>query len=142
MGEREQQQLIQFCVLKQNNMKKILTLAICMITYLTNYAQAPGTITTVEGVFGGRINAIVGGKTGTTILSDEFRIFVATESANSIFYTYGHFPTFGTSTVESFTALPFANAAAGLGSSITKMACHKYSETLYFCNRENIDTCP
>ncbi len=106
--------------------------------YLTNFAQAPGTITTVEGVFGGRINAITGGKTGTTVLSDTFRIFVATESANSIFYTYGHFPTFGTSSVDSFIALPSANATAGLGSSISKMAFHKNSQTLYFIANGNI----
>lgn len=106
--------------------------------FQTNFAQAPGTITTVEGVFGGRINAITGGKVGTTILSDTFRIFVATESANSIFYTYGHFPTFGTSSVDSFIALPSANATAGLGSSISKMAFHKNSQTLYFIASGNI----
>ncbi len=106
--------------------------------YLTNFAQAPGTITTVEGVFGGRINAITGGKIGTTILSDTFRIFVATESANSIFYTYGHFPTFGTSTVDSFIPLPSANSTAGLGSSISKMAFHKNSQTLYFIASGNV----
>ncbi len=119
-------------------MKKILTLAICSMIYLTNFAQAPGTITSVEGVFGGRINAITGGRVGTTVLSDTFRIFVATESANSIFYTYGHFPTFGTSTVDSFIALPSANATAGLGSSISKMAFHKNSQTLYFIASSNV----
>ena len=106
--------------------------------YLTNFAQAPGTITTVESVFGGRINAISGGNVGKTVLSDTFRIFVATESANSIFYTYGHFPKLGTSTVDSFIALPSANANAGLGSNISKMAFHKTSQTLYFIASGNI----
>ena len=119
-------------------MKKLTTLAICLMIFQTIFAQAPGTVTTVEGVFGGRINAITGGKVGSTILSDTFRIFVATESANSIFYTYGHFPTFGTSTVDSFIALPSANATAGLGSSISKMAFHKKSQTLYFIANGNI----
>ena len=106
--------------------------------FQANFAQAPGTITTVEGVFGGRINAIVGGKTGTTLLSDTFRVFVATESANSIFYTYGHFPTIGTSSIDSFIALPSANASVGLGSAISKMAFHKSSQTLYFIANGNI----
>jgi len=86
--------------------------------FQANFAQAPGTITTVEGVFGGRINAITGGKLAGSALSDSFRIFVATESANSIFYSVGHFPTLGTASVDSFRVLPSANPTAAYGSSI------------------------
>ncbi len=123
---------------KHNNMKKLTTLAICLMIFQAIIAQAPGTVTTVEGVYGGRINAIVGGATGTTVLSDTFQIFVATESANSIFYALGHFGPFGSASVESFTSLPSANAAAGFGSSISKMAFHKNSGTLYFIASGNI----
>ena len=119
-------------------MKKIFTLAICYLIHLTNFAQAPGTITTVEGVYGGRINAIVGGKLGTSALSDSFRVIVATESANSIFYATAKLPSLGTSSMGSFTVLPSANATIGFGSSISKMAYHKKSETIFFIANANV----
>ncbi|MFY7964894.1 MAG: T9SS type A sorting domain-containing protein [Chitinophagaceae bacterium] len=119
-------------------MKKIFTLAICYLIYLTNFAQAPGTITTVENVYGGRINAIVGGKIGTTVLSDTFRVIVATESANSIFYATAIMPTLGASSMGSFTVLPSANATVGFGSAISKMAFHRKSETIFFIANGNV----
>ncbi len=119
-------------------MKKILTLAICYLIHLTNFAQAPGTVTTVEGVYGGRINAIVGDKIGTSALADSFRVFVATESANSIFYATATMPTLGTSSMGNFTALPSANATTGFGSSISKMAYHKKSGNLFFIANANV----
>lgn len=118
-------------------MKKFITLAICLMIFQANFAQAPGTITTVEDVYGGRINAITGGKLGSAV-SDSFRVIVATESANSIFYATGIFPSLGTVSIGSFTALSSANAAAGYGSSISKIAYHKTSQTIYFIASGNI----
>ena len=116
-------------------MKKLTTLAICLMIFQTIFAQAPGSITTVEDVYGGRINAITGGQFGT---SDSFRILVATESANSIFYATGNFPSTGTASVGSFTVLPSANATAAYGSSINKLAYHTTSQTIYFIASGNV----
>lgn len=105
--------------------------------FQANFAQAPGTITTVQDVYGGRINAITGGRLGT-VVSDSFRVVVATESANSIFYATGIFPSLGAVSIGNFTALPSANAAAGYGSAISKIAYHATSQTIYFIANGNI----
>lgn len=107
-------------------MKQLTTLAICSMIYLTSFAQS---ITTVEDVYGGRINAITGGQFGST---DSFRIVVSTESANTLFYATGNFPTTGIASVGTFTAFPSANATAGYGSSVSKIAYHATSGTTYF----------
>ena len=115
----------------------MFTIAICYLIHLTNFAQAPGTITTVEGVYGGKINAIVGAQVGG-VLSDTFRVIVATESANSIFYGTGTFPSLGAVSMGSFTALPSANANTGFGSAINKLAYHKKSEAIFFIANSNV----
>ncbi len=115
-------------------MKKIIILIICLSVIQTNYSQS---ITTVEDVYGGRINAITGGKRGA-FLSDSFRIIVATESANSLFYADANFPDFGTSSVGKFTAVPSASANVGYGSNIQKIGFHKNSETIFFIASGNI----
>ena len=59
----------------------------------TAFAQLSAPL--VESVYGGRISAI----TGYQVSADTSRIFVATESANSVFYadvyTVGSAPVFG-----------------------------------------------
>ena len=117
-------------------MKKQLTFILSIFTILLVHGQ---TITTVEGVYGGRINAITGGKIGTGVLSDSLRIVVATESANSLFYADVKASAFGSiSKVNSFTVLPSADASIGLGSNIRRIAYHKESEKIYFVNNGNL----
>ena len=112
------------------SMKKIYTFIVSFAALLTVQSQS---ITTVEGVYGGRINTITGGKIGTGVLSDSFRVVVATESANSIYYADVKESAFGIiSKVNNFTVLPAANASVGYGSGIRKVAYHKVSETIFF----------
>ncbi len=82
----------------------------------------------VQAIYGGRINAISGYKSTTT----DGRIFVATESANSIFSATVSTPTMGGSSVGTFSVLPCADETANLGSSIQRMATHSLSESLAF----------
>jgi Secretion system C-terminal sorting domain len=82
----------------------------------------------VQAIYGGRINAMSGFKTTTT----DGRIFVATESANSIFSASISTPMMGAGSVGNFSVLPCANETANLGSSIQRMATHKLSESLAF----------
>lgn len=107
-------------------MKQLTTLAICSMICLTSFAQS---ITTVEGVYGGRINAVTGGQFGST---DSFRVVVATESANTLFYATGNFPSSGTASVGTFSSFSSANATAGYGSSVSKIAYHSTSGITYF----------
>ena len=115
-------------------MKKITTLI--LFSAIINIANAQ-TIANVEGVFGGSINAITGGKIGTS--PDSFRIVIATQSANSIFYSNAIVPsTGGTVTVDSFKVLPAASSASGFGSGINKVAYHSLSKTVFFISAGDI----
>ncbi len=117
-------------------MKKQFTFILSVFTLIFANAQS---ITTVEGVYGGRINAITGGKIGVGVLSDSLRIIVATESANSMFYADVKSSAFGSiSTINSFKVLPSADATIGLGSNIRRIAYHKESETIFFVNNGNL----
>ena len=115
-------------------MKKI-TLFLTTIFIITHtFSQ---TIANVEGVFGGSINSITGGSVGSS--SDSFRIIIATQSANSIFYSNVIIPSLGGSVlVDSFKVLPAASSASGFGSGISKIAYHKSSNTVFFISNGNI----
>ncbi len=116
-------------------MKKILTLILFFVTLHIANAQ---TVANVENVFGGTINAIKGSPINNSG-TDTFRIIVATQSANSIFYANGIIPaTGGTVHVDSFMVLPSANSAAGFGSGIQKIAYHQTSQKVFFIANGNI----
>lgn len=115
-------------------MKKIILPIIFVLLCKGLFAQ---TIANVESVFGGSINAINGGF--ITSQQDSFRIIVATQSANSIFYSKAYVPHFGgNSTIDSFRVLPAASSSAGFGSGITKIAYHFNSSTVFFIATGNI----
>ena len=86
----------------------------------------------VAAVYGGRINAI----TGIPLNADTSRIFIATESANSLFYadiyTHSAVPTYG-----NFSVFPGVDANAGYGSSIQQIAAHTASGQVYFIHNNN-----
>jgi len=104
-------------------------------TFLTIFIVAINTTITlaqlsapeVEDVYGGRINAI----TGFAIDSDSTRIFISTESANSVFYSTvfanSSSPVFG-----EFKRMPGLDASAGYGGGIQYLAAHKTSGCVYF----------
>ncbi len=116
-------------------MKKALPLVLASYL-LIGAIQAQTFIADVESVYGGSIKGITGGKVGSYV--DSFRVFIATESANSIFYADGNKLTIGNASIKSFTVLPSTNAAAGLGSGIEKLAYHKASGKVFFINLGNL----
>lgn len=81
----------------------------------------------VEGVFGGRINTIC----GIALTPDTSRIFISTESANSIFYAdvYANSatPVFG-----EFKKMPGASATDNFGGMIQELSPHEASGKLFF----------
>ncbi len=86
----------------------------------------------VEAVYGGRINDI----TGISLNADTSRIFIATESANSLFFADVHSNT-SSQVYGAFQVMPGADATAGYGSGIQKIAAHETSGMLYFIQTPN-----
>ena len=116
-------------------MKKILSLALFLAITSILFAQ---NITTVEGVFGGKINAITGVPFGGAS-SDSFKIIIATESANSIFYANAIIPASGTGIrVDSFKVLTAASSSSGFGSNISKIAYESNSQTVFFISNGSL----
>lgn len=105
----------------------ILTLSVC-----TNlFAQL--TTPEVESIYGGRINCIsVIAKT-----SDTSRIFISTESANSIFYADVYSGT-GTATFGTFTVMPGLSTEANYGSAIQRIAADSVSGYLFFIHQTGL----
>lgn len=87
----------------------------------------------VEAVFGGRINAIH----GIALNEDTSRIFIAAESANSIFYAdvYSNTasPVFG-----NFTVLQSAGLDDNLGEAIQSIQVHKGSGQIFFLHQSGL----
>ncbi len=82
----------------------------------------------VEGVYGGTIRSMAAYvKTG-----DTSRIFISTESANSIFYADVYTGSSGPKKFGKFRKMPGATAESGFGSGINAMAAHAGSGVLYF----------
>ncbi len=104
-------------------MRKIL---LALLVNISVFAQL--STPTPEAVYGGRINAI----TSIPLNSTQTRVFVATESANSIFYADMNTGGSGTPTFGSFTVMPGAGDDDGYGSNIRKLSAHKKSSSLFF----------
>lgn len=109
----------------------ILALAALLVFSFSTYAQLSPP--DVESVYGGRINTI----TGYALTPDTSRIFISTESANSIFYTDIYTNT-SLPGYNSFTAMPGADANAGYGLSIRSMAVHETSGYLFFAHETGL----
>jgi hypothetical protein len=86
----------------------------------------------VEAVYGGRNNDI----TGIALTADTTRLFIATESANSLFYA-DIYSNSTSQTYGAFQVMPGADANAGFGSGIQKIAAHGSSGMLYFIQTPN-----
>ncbi len=103
------------------------------VTFLfagSTFLQAQLSSPEVAGVYGGRVNAI-------EILpldSASIRIFVATESANSLFANDVEFKPESEPLSDGFLALPDANEDDNLGAGIRVMSADRRSHYLYFIN--------
>lgn len=109
-------------------MRKLFTLVGSLL--LIGSSSVAQTITTVENVYGGRINAI----TSSTIIGspDSANVFITTESANTAFYAKANGITTGTVNISKFTKMPALTASAGVGGGVQKIA--SYSSYMYYLN--------
>ncbi len=103
-----------------------------LLVFSNLYAQL--AIPHVEDVYGGRINSITAIQTAT----DSSRIFLATQSANSLFYADVYAPTGSAPVFGVFKVLPGADASSSYGANIHNIAAHQVSGKLFFSDGSNL----
>lgn len=125
---------------KPNYQLKTPSLLIILIlsTFLvpTQLLHAQLSIPDVEAVYGGRINAM----SAYAKTADTTRIFIATESANSIFYA-DLFTNSATPVFSQFNTFSAFDASAGYGSNIQRLTVHKNSGRLFLIHQTGILSC-
>lgn len=114
--------------------KQLLVLLVSCTFFLgTNSVWAQLSAPNVENVYGGRINAI----TAVPLGVDSSRVFISTESANSMFYADVHSVT-ATPSFGSFAIVPGLGASDGYGSGIQLIAGHAGSGAVVFAHDRGI----
>jgi hypothetical protein len=109
-------------------MIKRFTLFCFISLFILKLSLAQLSAPKVEGVFGGYVSNI----TGYTKNSDTTRLFISTQSANSIFYTDLYNPSDSNFKFTKFKKLPAADDTKNFGQNVNTMAVHKSSGRLYF----------
>ncbi|MFY8021960.1 MAG: hypothetical protein ACOVP1_12210, partial [Bacteroidia bacterium] len=105
-----------------------------LLAILSVASKAQLTAPSVEDIFGGIIKSIHGyAKT-----ADTSRIFVATESANSMFYADIYNPAGSGFGFGRFRVVNTLNSTAGYGSGITNLMAHSHSGTFFFSHRNGL----
>ena len=107
--------------------QSVLVFIFMLITGVNVYAQL-GT-PNVEEVYGGRILGI----TGYEINPDSVRIFISTESANSLFYT-DVLSNSATPNANNFSSISAVDADDNYGSEIQNIVAHTSSGYLFFAH--------
>lgn len=87
-----------------------------------------------EDVFGGRILDVTTIPRGSSIT----RVFISTESANSVFYADVNSTVAANATSSGFAVMPGLDAAAGYGSNIRLLAGHENSGKVFFATQNGI----
>ncbi|MBN8568376.1 MAG: T9SS type A sorting domain-containing protein [Ignavibacteria bacterium] len=109
------------------------SLAFILVFALSMNSFAQLSTPEVESIYGGRINCI----STYAKTSDTTRIFISTESANSLFYADVYSGS-GTTTFSDFTVMPGLNASANYGSAIQKIAADSASGYIFFIHQTGL----
>ena len=116
--------------------KQLLRVALSALAFFApNFAKAQTSVD-VQKIYGGRINTMAGFAHPTTV--DQSVVFVATESANSLFYATVSTPPASSVTFSNFQVLPCASADDNYGSGIQRIATHRLSQSVYFIASSNL----
>ena len=113
--------------MKKNYLLLFLVLSLISYSFYEYYVFTSLGVPTVEDVYGGRINAI----DGYQFHPDSTRIFIATESANSVFYA-DVYSNSGSPSINDFQVVPSLDNTQDFGSNIQTIGIHEGSETFYF----------
>ena len=102
-----------------------------ILVSLSTAAQAQIEAPRIEAVYGGRINAIH----GYALTTDSSRIYISTESANSVFYadvfSNSASPSFG-----NFQAVESMNSDDGFGDGISEILAHEASGAVFMAHQQ------
>lgn len=109
------------------------SLAFILVFALSMNSFAQLSAPEVESIYGGRINCI----STYAKTTDTTRIFISTESANSLFYADVYSGS-GTTTFSDFTVMPGLNASANYGSAIQKIAADSASGYVFFIHQTGL----
>ena len=105
----------------------VLCFIFSVLLSLASYAQLSKP--NVEAVYGGRILGI----TGYALNSDSSRIFISTESANTLFYADAHSNSSSPSGT-AFQVIPSVDANDDYGSGVQSIAAHRSSGYVFFAH--------
>jgi len=105
-----------------------------LLLFVSNHLWAQLGKPEVENVYGGRINYIA----GYPYKADTSRIFISTESANSLFYADVPTPATGPTITTRFHKLKSADATKNFGGGIRNFQVHQASGTLYFSGPDKL----
>jgi hypothetical protein len=97
-------------------------------------SNAQMSIPQPEDVYGGRINSITSIRTGV----DSSRIFISTESANTLLYADVYAPGGVTPVFGTFQVMPGADDNAGYGAYINNIAAHELSGHVFFLDEADL----
>lgn len=113
----------------------LLTLMLATVLLVQDVLAQSISAPVAQSVYGGRVNAI----TGYRISTDSSRIFVATESANSVFYADMYVPAGSpaSSYFEDFQVMAGLDGFANYGANIRNICAHANSGCLIF-SHENL----
>lgn len=118
--------------MKAYHAKLLLLLSILFVNVISVRAQLSNP--RVENVYGGRINFI----NGYSLNANTSRIFISTESANSIFYADVTTPASSTVSFSSFNKLTSADDDNGYGSGINYLQIHESSGSVFFSVQDKL----
>lgn len=105
-----------------------VVIGLVLISLIAPFISTDLSAPDVQNIYGGRIHAI----TGYQYHTDTTRIFISTQSANSVFYSDMYTTNSGTPAASPFTVMPSLDDTQNFGSDITKMEVHATSGSLYF----------
>ncbi|MBS1494057.1 MAG: T9SS type A sorting domain-containing protein [Bacteroidetes bacterium] len=108
-------------------------LAILLALIANSFSFAQLSTPEVQSIYGGRINCI----SSYAKTTDTTRVFISTESANSVFYADVYSGS-GTTTFGNFTVMPGLNSTANYGSDIQKIAADSASGYLFFIHQTGL----
>lgn len=119
-------------IMKAYHARLPLLLSVLFINIISVQAQLSNP--RVENVYGGRINYI----NGYSLNATTSRIFISTESANSIFYSDVTIPASSASSFSAFNKLASADDDNGFGSGINYLQIHETSGSIFFAVQDKL----
>lgn len=116
------------------NSNRFLSIVSLLLLFIPECIYAQLSAPRPEAVYGGRIRAI----TAIPLAADSSRVYIVTESANSVFSADVYVPSSGAPVIEPFEVMPALSDSAGFGSNLERIAVHSASRTCWFLKNNQL----